>query len=203
LGALFLRCFRGADIPIDKNVYFHFMKNAGKSGVTAFKMVTEILTPTIRLKIVAKTDAEQIHVLRTDADVAQFIIRDRNVTVSDIEHFITDRLSDYQNILFYKIETLPSLELAGTIVLKNIDTERKYAEIGYELFTKFQGRGIMSAALDKLTDLAFSTMGLKTLEAFTHRDNLKSRKLLEKFNFKLTDKTDNKNPNNVIYSLSK
>lgn len=164
-------------------------------------MKREIVTATIRLEIVGKSDAKNIHVLRTDASVAQFIIRDRNVSVQDIEHFITERLSDLENILFYKIESIPELELIGTIVLKNIDRERKYAEVGYELFPKFQGMGFMSVALQEIIDMAFGNMGLDELEAFTHRNNLKSRKLLEKFKFRETDKTDANNLNNVIYNL--
>lgn len=161
-------------------------------------MKTEITAATIRLKIVEKTDAKNIHLLRTDPQVAQFIVRNLDVSLADIEHFITNRLSDLENILFYKIETIPNLELIGTIVLKNIDREKKYAEVGYELFTKFQGMGFMTAALEKIIELAFGDLGLEELEAFTNRNNLKSRKLLQKFRFKETDKVDDKFPDNVI-----
>ena len=157
----------------------------------------------IKLTIVEKADAENIHRLRTDADVARFIVRDLDVTIPDIERFIVERLSDRQNILFYKIEVLPDCELAGTIVLKNFGLHPKYAEIGYELFPKFHGRGIMKTALSEIVGLAFGKLGLEQLESFTHRDNVRSRKLLERFGFAITQKTDKNNPDNVIYQLTK
>jgi len=39
------------------------------------------------------------------------------------------------------------------------------------------------------------------LEAFINKDNLKSRKLLERLEFKKTKKKDSKYPNNIIYRL--
>lgn len=164
-------------------------------------MNKEIITPRIRLKIVEKTDSEKIHLLRTDPDVARFITRNLNVSITDIEHFIEERLSGLDHILFYKIETFPNLELAGTIVIKNIDRERKYAEVGYELFPRFEGHGWMTAALGKIIEMAFGDLGLQELEACTNRSNLKSRKLLENFKFRETDKIDEKNASNIIYSL--
>jgi len=163
--------------------------------------LNEILTARLKLTLVETTDAEKIHVLRTDPYVARFIIRDLNTTVSDIRQFISERLLDRNNILFYKIETIPDFDLAGTIVIKNIDRRLQYAEIGYELFGQFEGQGLMSAALEKIIALAAENIGIKTFEAFTHRDNSKSRKMLERLQFTQTDKTDDKNPNNVIYRL--
>src|SRR5688572_11599086 len=107
-------------------------------------MKKEIITSKIKLKIVEKTDAENLHLLRTDADVAKFIVRDLSVSVADIEHFIEERLLDFDKVLFYKIEAFPNLELAGAICLKNIDHKNKYAEVGYELFPKFQRQGLMT-----------------------------------------------------------
>jgi [ribosomal protein S5]-alanine N-acetyltransferase len=166
-------------------------------------MIKEIITPRIKLKIVEKTDSEKIHLLRTNPIVAKFITRNLNVSVTDIEHFIEDKLSDLDKVLFYKIETIPDLELVGAIVLKNIDRERKYAEVGYELFPRFEGQGLMTMALEKIVETAFEHLDLKELEAFTHRDNLKSRKLLEKLRFIKTDKVDGKYAYNVIYNLKK
>lgn len=163
----------------------------------------EILTPTIRLKIVAQTDCESLHLLRTNAEVAKFIIRDTNQNVDDISRFIDRVTSDPGQILFYKIEIIATGELAGAICLKNIDKQKKYAEVGYELFPKFQARGLMTIALEKIIDLAFTNLGLKEIEAFTNKRNLNSRKLLEKFNFEeVVGKTDRNNANNIIYSLS-
>jgi len=167
-------------------------------------MRKEILAIPIKLKIIEKADAANLHQLRTDPALTRFIARDVNQSISDIEKFIAAVTSDDEKTLFYKIEMISNQELAGTISLKNIDREKKYAEVGYELFTQFQGRGLMSIALDKMIELVFTEAGLEELEAYTHRDNLQSRKLLEKFAFnEVIGKVDGKNLNNVIYSLKK
>jgi ribosomal-protein-alanine N-acetyltransferase len=165
-------------------------------------MTKEFITTKVKLKIVEKADAEKIHLLRTDPNVATFIERDLNVSVKDVERFIEERLQDFDNILFYKIEAVPSDELVGTIVLKNLNRKNKYAEIGYELFPKFQGQGLMTLAIKIIIDLAFEELGLRQLEAFTNKKNIKSRNLLERFEFKETQKMDPKYPDNVIYRLS-
>src|SRR5690606_29050827 len=76
------------------------------------KMINEIFATGIKLKIVDRTDSEKIHLLRTNPSVAKFITRNLDLSVADIENLIEERLSDLENILFYKIETLPDLELA-------------------------------------------------------------------------------------------
>ena len=164
-------------------------------------MIKELITTKVKLKLVEKSDAEKIHLLRTNQNVAKYINRDITLSIKDIELFIEERLQDYDNILFYKIEIIPSLELVGTIVLKNFDREKAYAEIGYELFPQFQGQGLMTIASKIIIDMAFEVLGLKELEAFTNKDNLKSRKLLERLEFKKTKKKDSKYPNNIIYRL--
>ena len=62
----------------------------------------EIVTPEIRLKVVEKKDCENLHLLRTNPNVAKFIIRDLNVSVLDIEHFI-ERLRIWKILYFTKL----------------------------------------------------------------------------------------------------
>lgn len=169
--------------------------------MSGFKLVEEVVSDKLRLKIVEKSDAEKIHLLRTNSDVAKFIHRDLTLSVIEIERFIEDRLQDFENIWFYKMETFPDFEFVGTIVLKNFDKSNRGAEIGYELFPEFQGKGLMSCALKMIIDLAFEELGLLELFVCTNKENLKSRRLVERFDFKLTDKSDPNFTNNVIYSL--
>lgn len=165
-------------------------------------MNPEIATNKIQLKIVEKSDAESLFKLRTDPQVSQFVIRDLNKTLADIEEFIDRKINNQDEILFSTIKTVPENELAGTICLWRIDWEKKYAEVGYELFPSFQGKGIMSDALKAILSLAFDQLEFEYLEAFTNKENLSSRKLLEKFGFEfLVNKKDENNINNVIYGL--
>ena len=163
------------------------------------KMRNELLTDKLILKVVEKADAKNIHNLRTNTQVSKFIKRDLNKSLLDIENFIEERIkTDY----FFTINLKEKNEFAGTIAIWNIDHEKKYAELGYELLPSFQNKGIMTNAIKEVLNFAFNEMKFETIEAFTDKENLNSRKLLEKIGFKLVkNKIDEKNLNNVIYQI--
>jgi len=53
---------------------------------------------------------------------------------------------------------------AGLIGFNNVDWERKCTSIGYWLGESFQGKGIMTKALETFINYAFSTMHLNKIE---------------------------------------
>lgn len=91
----------------------------------------------------------------------------------------------------------------------NLNEEENKAEVGYELLPDFQGKGIAQEALSAVITFGFEVMKLKTIEAYTHKENLKSTKLLEKFNFKRDLAAESKidfsvdNQDTVVFSLWK
>lgn len=166
-------------------------------------MKTELFTETLKLVTPDHSDANDLFRLRTDPLVNKYILRRIPQTIQDVEEFIEQRILDPKDYYFV-IKTLPELVLVGTIGLKDIDHRNKYAEVGYELFPNFQGKGIMTTALRKIIHFAFEEIGIATLEAMTHMENLSSRRLLEHFNFKIIPgKVDPDNSKNVIYCLKK
>lgn len=166
-------------------------------------MKTELHTDKVKLRAPEKSDAAKLYYLRTHPIVNKFIERDLPKNLSDVEKFIELRNAD-PNPFYFIIESLPTNEVAGTICLWNINKEKKYAEVGYELLPEFQGKGIMTSALHEIINVAFTELNIETVEAFTHSENLSSRKLLEKFDFKVVPgKTDPDNSNNIIYCLKK
>lgn len=164
-------------------------------------MKNVILTDKLKLKIVEKSDAKNIHALRTNPEVSKFIKRDLNKSLLEIENFIEEKnKTDY----FFKINPKENNEFAGTIAIWNINREKKYAELGYELLPNYQNKGIMTNAIKEILNFAFNELNFETIEAFTDKENLSSRKLLEKIGFKLVkNKVDEKNLNNVIYQITK
>ncbi|NNG27857.1 MAG: GNAT family N-acetyltransferase, partial [Ignavibacteriaceae bacterium] len=66
------------------------------------------------------------------------------------------------------------------------------------------GQGIMNEALEKILEFGIKTIALASIEAYTHKENMNSIKLLKKHNFELnTEIIDNENLNNIIFTLSK
>ena len=107
----------------------------------------------------------------------------------------------------YNYRTIPleeffSDEIIGSIGLRNFDSEKDYAEIGYELDPVYQQRGFMSEAFQEVLSFGFKTLELKTVEAFTHQHNKASIILLEKQKFILDpERRDEGFENNRSYRL--
>ena len=73
-------------------------------------------------------------------------------------------------------------KMIGTVCLWNLSADRKSAELGYELHPDYQRKGYMDEAIKEVIGFAFRS-GFTSLEAYTHRDNLASTKLLLKHGF--------------------
>ncbi|HYE10260.1 MAG TPA: GNAT family protein [Patescibacteria group bacterium] len=74
---------------------------------------------------------------------------------------------------------------AGLIGFNNVDWERKCTSFGYWLGESFQGKGIMTKALETFINYAFSTMHLNKIEIPIAEENNRSRALLESFGFQV------------------
>ena len=91
--------------------------------------------------------------------------------------------------------------MVGTICLFCFSDEAGKCEIGYELLTEFQGQGIMKEALEKVIDYAFNTINVQQIEAFFHKDNQASKKLLEKLSFENATEPDKPDADILYYRL--
>lgn len=163
-----------------------------------------IFSQNLTLKIVSRKDAQKLLELRTNEIVDKYIKRDLNQNISDIHWFIEKMNSVENKTLFYTIKRTSDKEFLGTICLWRINEEVECAEVGYELFPEFQGQKIMNEALQTIINLSFKDIGFNYLIANTDKDNLSSRKLLEKNNFIFQpEKKDYNKPNNVVYEFIK
>lgn len=75
-------------------------------------------------------------------------------------------------------------QIAGTIGFNDLDPYNKCGAIGYWLGETFQGKGIMSQALEALIDYGFKDLGLHKIEIRVAEGNAKSRALPERLGFK-------------------
>lgn len=85
-------------------------------------------------------------------------------------------------IIRFAIADKATNEIIGTIFLSEFVGKR--AEIGYELSEQYWGRGIMSEAVQEVVSIGFNQLGLVRIQAFVTEENITSKKLLAKFNFK-------------------
>ena len=110
--------------------------------------------------------------------------------------------SESQELFYWAITKTGEEKLIGTICLFDFLNEQKKGEIGYELLTKYQGKGIMFEATKKVIDYATQTLGLKTIDASTHKENQSSIKLLQKTDFKPLDDINQENANVHVFRLT-
>jgi len=59
----------------------------------------------------------------------------------------------------------------------------------------------MREAAKKIIEYSIQTLGLKTIEAYTHKDNQSSTKLLKELKFESTDSVDETNSNLILFRL--
>ncbi len=148
-------------------------------------------------------DEQEIFTLRSDSEINKYLDRQVSVTIDDARNFIisVNENTNKNASLYWAITLKDRNILVGTICLFNFSDDDK-CEIGYELLTSFQGQGIMKEATEKVIDYAFKTIRVQKIEAFLHRDNQRSIKLLEKLSFRSSNGFDEANPELTGYYLT-
>lgn len=165
-----------------------------------------LTTKRLLLRNLKDSDAREIFFLRSDDCVNKYLDRQKMKNKDEAKEFII-RITDGIKLnkwIYWAVCLKDNSELIGTICLWNFSDDKTTAEIGYELIPSFQAKGLMNEALRCIINYGFQTVKLQKIEAYTHRENVGSLKLLEKNNFKLeAGRTDESNANNIIYSISK
>jgi ribosomal-protein-alanine N-acetyltransferase len=164
----------------------------------------ELISPRVILRSLNESDADFIYSLRSDPRVNKYIDRDPATSVEQATEFIS-KVND--NIAagtsyYWSILLKDTLEMIGTICLWNLSEDRKTAELGYELLPDHQGNGYMDEAIREVISFAFRN-GFTKLEAFTHKDNQASTKLLMKNQFVLSEEKKDEVVDNEYWVLVK
>ena len=164
---------------------------------TPFPILT---TERLTLRQLVINDEQEIFTLRSDSEINKYLDRQLSNTIDDARNFINKITKN--NSLYWAITFSDKNILVGTICLYGFSDENDNCEIGFELLTNFQGQGIMKEAVQKVIDYAFNTIKVQKIEAFFHRDNQSSIKLLEKFSFRNSNEPDKTNPDLICYHLT-
>lgn len=151
-------------------------------------METSLLTTRLTLRPLLHTDDVALLALRSNPDVNRYIDRKPPEDIAQARMFIETIMNGAltQKLTYWGI-TPHGGDLIGTICLWNFSEDRLTAELGYELHPAYQGLGIMNEAAKKVLDFGFTVLGLQTIRAVTHRDNLRSSRLLVRNGFSKVD----------------
>jgi ribosomal-protein-alanine N-acetyltransferase len=160
-----------------------------------------LITERLTLRQPVMSDAQEIFTLRSDSEINKYLDRQVSNTIEDARDFI-HKVTHNIDSLYWAITLSSKNILVGTICLYGFSDEESKCEIGYELLTNFQGQGIMKEAAEKVIDYAFNTIKVQKIEAFLHRDNHSSIKLMDKLSFRNSNERDKTNPELIRYHLS-
>ena len=167
---------------------------------TPFPVLT---TERLTLRQLVINDDQEIFTLRSDSKINKYLDRQIGNNIDDARNFINrvNKNNNRNDSLYWAITFSDNNRLIGTVCLFSFSVENDNCEIGYELLTNFQGQGIMKEALEKVIDFAFNTIKVQKIEAFFHRDNKSSIKLLEKLSFRDSNEPDKTEPDLIHYHL--
>mgnify|MGYP001121934197 FL=1 len=128
-------------------------------------------------------DTKAVFDLRSSKEINKFIGTKRIESLDESKDFIKvcHNLYEEKKRVFWLIEF--NNEVIGSIVLHQISIHNNYAEIGYKLKPEYQHKGLMSEAFKAVLNFGFNNLNLKTIEAFTHKNNLASITLLKRYDF--------------------
>ncbi len=162
-----------------------------------------LTTERLVLRKLTLNDEQAIFTLRTDKEINKYLDRPICNAIEDARKFIqaVNENIDTNKALYWAITLANNNVLVGTICLFGFSKEHKNCEIGFELLPSYQSQGTMTEAVEKVMYYAFNTLQVETIEAFVHQNNQPSIKLLEKFSFINSHKTDAENPALIGYSI--
>ena len=172
-----------------------------KSGFSPFPVLG---TDRLVLRRLELTDLHEIFFIRSEPEMNKFIERPKPASLREAEEFI---LGIQENIaearsLYWAITLADHPKMIGTICLWNFSNQDTCAELGYELIPAYQGQGYLQEALRAVIQYGFSKILLRRMEAFTHKDNLRSIHLLKKNGFNQEwHLVDPDHPSNIIFSI--
>ena len=166
-------------------------------------------TPRLTLRQLSFDDENEIFAIRSNKEIAKYLGRPLCANQMEARNFINKINSsiDKNESVYWAVTFKEDSKLIGTICLWNFSEDKFTAEIGFEILPEYQGKGIMSEALESVINYGFNTIKLKSIEGEVDPNNEKSINLMKRYGFKLiesireTDSDDVKNSRTVIYEL--
>lgn len=151
-----------------------------------FSSFPNLKTQRLLLRQVTENDVDAILSLRSNDEVMKYIPRPYLKTKEEALELIAmfdDKIENGIGINWgiYFIEE-PE-KLLGIIGYYRMKPEHYRAEVGYMIFPEFNGKGIVSEALQRVVEYGFREMKLHSIEAILDPENKGSEKVLLKNGF--------------------
>lgn len=163
------------------------------------KRIPVLTTERLILRSLSDRDTREIFLLRSDPLINKYLDRQLSNNLDDALKFI-ERIKK-NNLFYWAIVQKETEGLIGTICLFDFSEGNKKCEIGYELLTEFQGKGMMREAAKKIIEYSIQMLGIKTIDAYTHQDNQSSTNLLRELKFVRINGDNEENSNLILFRM--
>ena len=142
----------------------------------------EIETIRLRLRKISVADLEDMFFMRSDSEVNLYLGDYRHASKQVTSEWLDKIIAGIENEdwLFWVMESKVERRFVGSVCLWNLSTKTNSAELGYAVHPDFQKQGLMDEALKAVVNFGFERMKLSFIDAFTHRENQPSIRLLER-----------------------
>ncbi|WGD35695.1 GNAT family protein [Olleya sp. YS] len=111
---------------------------------------------------------------------------EQNLTPTLSQLFVEKKVKQFnsKDEFLFTLKHTETRDLAGLIYIKELDWNTKQGEFAYCIGYPFEGQGLTSKAVKILSDYAFNTLGLKTLQIIAFKNNIGSVKVATNNSFK-------------------
>jgi RimJ/RimL family protein N-acetyltransferase len=154
-----------------------------------------LVTPRLSLRPLAAEDTDALLSLYSDWEVARWLSRLLWPFTSDsAQTMISEAMMDLERArgYFLRIDERTSGTFVGTVSLRlpayddePWTTDTTLAILGYAVVPEEHGRGFATEAAATIVQLAFGDLDLHRLRATALRDNIASRRVLERLGFRI------------------
>lgn len=110
----------------------------------------------------------------------------KNKSLEDSLNFIEEKNIQNQDKteFTFGIKDKLTSEIAGLIIIKEINWETKQGEFAYCISAEFENKGLMSKAIALTSKYGFEVLGFEKFQIIAHKTNIGSCKVAENCKFK-------------------
>jgi [ribosomal protein S5]-alanine N-acetyltransferase len=143
-------------------------------------------TERLLLRITTAEDYLNLYATSTEQDIMDYFGLTTEEQLQIEQNKIKGGMTTYRtSFLFFHLIEKQSNAIIGNCAYHNWYKMHSRSEIGYGMSSEdYKNKGFMKEAIKPIMEYGFSKMGLNRIEAFTHPENIASRKLLTGIGFK-------------------
>jgi len=143
-------------------------------------------TERLLLRKLGVSDSEDIFEYASVPEVAEFLIWNPHIKISDSLDFIQFAQEQFETAssFIWGIELKVEKKLIGTIDLRGYNSAHRCGDVGYVISKKYWNRGFVTEAFKELIRFGFTELNLNRIEAHCEEENAGSWKVMEKVGLK-------------------